>query len=570
MTVTPCIIYVRFSSIQQEKGASIERQLELARAHIAREGWVEAEPPVIDKGRSAWKGDHLSKGNLGILNKRIMAGEIAPGTVLLAEKLDRFSRQERKITRRWLEDVTDLGIGIATVDGGRVYTAKTLQANMVEDIEILIRAELAWKESQQKSERIMDAQARNRTKAAATGRVMSARCPGWLKVVDGKFKIVEERADLVRQIYQWTAEGVGARTVGKRLNDADVPTWGKASHGWEPTFISEIIASPAVEGDHQPTRLIKGRKTATFEKIENYYPRIVDADLVTAARSARKMRQRSGGGHRMSFRNLFQSVARCAGCGGRMTLRNGPTPRANLICSHVFRGRKCDRATSIRYRAFEDAALTQMLHLALDDRFFSKADETRPLVTKVAELDKLIADQTAKSKRLLKMILGADDPDQTMLDMRSEIERTMATTKARREEAITALDAARGAVSQAAHMRRVWEVREAINDEDESISTAARMKVAQAIQTVVERVEIDTKDEFDGKVQKTFTMTLVGNVRGFKFDDRGNLLAEFDLGAHILNPEIGVGYLHGSLGVQPDPQKVATLHEYFRRRSQAA
>jgi DNA invertase Pin-like site-specific DNA recombinase len=143
MTVTPCIIYVRFSSIQQEKGASIERQLELARAHIAREGWVEAEPPVIDKGRSAWKGDHLSKGNLGILNKRIMAGEIAPGTVLLAEKLDRFSRQERKITRRWLEDVTDLGIGIATVDGGRVYTAQTLQANMVEDIEILIRAELA-------------------------------------------------------------------------------------------------------------------------------------------------------------------------------------------------------------------------------------------------------------------------------------------------------------------------------------------------------------------------------------------------------------------------------------------
>ena len=89
MSATPCIIYARFSSAQQERGSSIERQLELARAHIQRMGWTEVEV-VMDKGRSAWKGDHLRQGNLGNLNKRIMAGEIAPGTVLLAEKLDRF------------------------------------------------------------------------------------------------------------------------------------------------------------------------------------------------------------------------------------------------------------------------------------------------------------------------------------------------------------------------------------------------------------------------------------------------------------------------------------------------
>jgi hypothetical protein len=397
---------------------------------------------------------------------------------------------------------------------------------------------------------------------------MSARCPGWLRVEGGEFVKIQERVDLVRQIFEWTADGVGARTIAKRLNAVPVPTWGRAS-GWEPTYISEIIASPAVEGDHQPTRMIEGRKTPTFEKIEGYYPRIVDADLVNAARAGRKMRMKTGGGHRMGFRNLFQSVVRCASCGAPMTLRNGPTPRANLICSQVYRGRNCDQATSIRYRAFEEAALSKMLHLALDDRFFSRPDETRPLVTKVAELEKLLADQMAKSKRLLKLILNEDEPDQTMLETRAEIEATIQTTKARLAQTQDDLETARGAVSQADHMRRVLEVQQAINDPDESIRLPARMKVAQAIQTIVERVECDTRDEFEGGVRKTFTMTLVGNVRGFKFDDRGNVIGEFDLSEHVLNPTDGPNMLRGLLGASPDPAKVAAMGDYFRRRNAA-
>ena len=569
MTVTPCIIYARFSSAQQERGSSIERQLELARAHIAREGWTEIEF-VEDRGRSAWKGDHLSKGNLGLLTKRIMSGEFEPGTVILVEKLDRLSRQDRRITRRWLEDVTDLGMGVATVDGGRLYTAKTLQANMTEDIEILIRAELAWKESQQKSERIMDAQARNRAKAAATGKVMSARCPGWLRVENGSFIQDAARVALVQQIFQWTADGVGARTIAKRLNDVPVETWGKARGGWEPTYISEIINSPAVEGDHQPRRLVDGAKINTFDKIVGYYPRIIAADLVTAARSARKMRQRSGGGHRMGFRNLFQSVIRCASCGSTMTLRNGPTPRANLICSNVFRGRKCEQKTSLRYRAFEDAALTKMLHLALDSRYFSRPDETRPIKTKIAELEKLVVDLTTKSKRMLNLIVMTDEPDPTLVAERQSGEATIKTTKARIESAVADLELAQGAVNHADHMLRVLEVQQAITDPDDAIRQPARMKVSQAIQTVVERIECDTADVVDGVVMKTYTMTLVGGIAGFKFNDKGALVGEFDLTGHVLNPEAGPGYLQAMLGVVPDPSKVATMGDFVRRRAAAA
>jgi DNA invertase Pin-like site-specific DNA recombinase len=563
MTTTPVIIYVRFSSPQQERGSSIERQLELARAHIEREGWAEVEV-VIDKGRSAWKGDHLSKGNLGDLTRRILAGEVAQGTIILVEKLDRLSRQDRRKARRWLEDVTDLGIGVATVDGGRLYTKQTLQKNMVEDIEILIGAELAWKESQQKSERILDALARNRAAAAATGAVMTARCPGWLRVKDGKFEEIEDRCDLVRQIYRWTADGVGARTIAKRLNAVPIPTWGRAK-GWSPTYIAEIIASPAVEGDHQPTRLIDGRKTATFEKITNYYPRIVDAELVNRAREGRRMRVRSGGGHRLGFANLFQGVVRCAECGSPMTLRNGPTPRASLICSQVYRGMGCAQGTSIRFKAFENAALDKMLHLALDDRFFSKPSETLAIANKVAELAKLIDDQQTKSNRLLNLILATDEPNAAMVAKQDELERLISDTKGRLARATAELEKAKGAVDQQTHMRRVLEMRQAIDHSDEAIRQPARMKVAQAIQSVVTFIECNTRDDWRGQSEKTYTMALAGGAQAFKFDDKGNILAEIDLHEQLTTGADPERLALGLTGY--DVSEQARFTAYMRRRA---
>jgi len=561
MITTPVIIYARFSSPNQERGSSIERQLDLARTHIERMGWTELEA-VIDRGRSAWKGHHLTKGNLGELAKRIRCGEFARGTVLLVEKLDRLSRQERRDTIRWLEDMTDCGVGIATVDGARLYTTKTLRDNMMEIIEITLTAELAWKESQQKSERILDAQARKRALAAKTGKVFSKRCPGWLRVVDDRFEIIEDRADIVRQIYQWTADGVGCRGVSLKLQEAGVPSWGKAKF-WEPTYISEIIASPAAEGDHQPRRIVDGVKVNTFDKIIGYYPRIVDAELVVRARAGRRTRLKHGGGHRLAFANLFQGLVRCVSCNAPMTMRNGPTARSSLMCSQVYRGRACDQATSIRYRDFEAAALDTILHLALNDRFFSRADESLPLANKVAELEKLLEDQQGKAKRLLKLMLRDDEPDEGMVQERDELQAQIKTTKARLQTAQSELDDARGSADQTQHMRRVMEVRDAINHDDKDIRVSARMKVAQALKSVVSYVDCDTRDDFRGTPEKTYTLVIAGGVRAFKFDDRGNMIAETDLSAAITHGVGGESIARTLAG--GDPNVVQMLHTYFNR-----
>src|SRR5665213_2820096 len=113
-------VYIRYSTPKQEKGASKERQREDCQALCARRSWSVVEI-IEDLGRSAWTGAHLSSGNLGKFAERVRAGDIPAGSVLVVEKLDRLSRQEARITLRWMEDLCAAGLSIATVSGDRLY-----------------------------------------------------------------------------------------------------------------------------------------------------------------------------------------------------------------------------------------------------------------------------------------------------------------------------------------------------------------------------------------------------------------------------------------------------------------
>ena len=293
-------IYIRFSTPKQERGDSERRQLEDCEAFCRRMGWPVVEV-IRDLGRSAWTGAHLSAGNLGRFAERVRAGEIPPGSVLVVEKLDRLSRQELRTTHRWMEDLCAQGLSIATADGGKVYNDDNLRNDLPSVFEILIRAKLANDESQQKSERVLARIGANMKLAKTTGRVMTAKGPGWLVMRPDRsgFDVIEDRARLVRHVYEMAAEGKGARWIAKTLNEEGRPAWGKwrkagSTPTWEIGSIKFMLANPAVEGDYQPGFSNTGPKRTKFtEKIEDYYPRIVPADLVARARGSRKPQDRS-------------------------------------------------------------------------------------------------------------------------------------------------------------------------------------------------------------------------------------------------------------------------------------
>lgn len=537
--------YARFSTRRQEKGASKERQLEECRSMIARHGWDEAEP-IEDLGASAWTGAHLTSGNLGKFAARVRSGDVPLPAVLVVEKLDRLSRQEPRITQRWMEDLTDLGLSIATVDGGRVYDAKSLRANLMETFEILMRAQLAHQESEQKSERVLDKIRRNLVRAKATGQVITAKAPGWLIAKEDRtgFTIIDERAAVLRRIYAMAAEGKGPRWIARELNEAGISAWGKwgknpttgtwqrkTAPTWDTSMVALLLRHPAVEGDYVPGVANSKRLSQTQfnERIVGYFPRVVDADLVARARSAmaaRKTGPRTGGGHVRGVANLFAGVAVCGACGYNVHLRNNgdKPPQRHWQCTRAARSQDCGQREMFRYMPFERAALDTILHLALDNNFFAVPERTQALSVEVAMLDKELADRREEARRLAKVLARVDDAPEVeaeLADIRAQTRRL----EARRGTAGAALEAARGAVSPQEHLERVRSVRDALDDADTETRQAARLRVQQAIQGLGVRV-VCSLDEDDGSRQ--IGLFLKGGALACVFDNDGKLVMEFD------------------------------------------
>src|SRR5262245_10427860 len=85
--------YVRFSSPEQAKGNSLARQIEASEAFAKQQGWkLDSSLSLRDLGRSAFTpGKQIAlKGFLAAIE----SAQVAPGSVLIVENLDRLSRQQ--------------------------------------------------------------------------------------------------------------------------------------------------------------------------------------------------------------------------------------------------------------------------------------------------------------------------------------------------------------------------------------------------------------------------------------------------------------------------------------------
>jgi DNA invertase Pin-like site-specific DNA recombinase len=390
-------MYIRYSSAKQERGSSHERQLEMCLNYCQANGYELAEPPIKDLGVSAWKGNHLSSGNLGHFAQRVQNGEIPAGSILVVEHLDRLSRQEPRKTQRWLEDITDLGLRISIVIKNKIFDQRSLRSpeGMMEVFELLMDGYSANKHSETLSNRLKKSWAERRA-AAHTGKFVSSRWPKWLRVVgegdQRRFEPIPERVETIRKIYELAANGVGLTRIVRMLNESDTPSLSGKVSGWEQTYIFDILRSPAVEG-HWVKGGVRRRNDITTDLIKGYFGSepIIEAELIARARAALASRKRTGGKYHYRFNNLFTGVINCGLCGSKMTLRTGKhtsgTKKHSLQCSDAYKGRKCGQRQFFNYPPFERSALDAILHLVLDDRYFERPDDSKGCANRVAEIE---------------------------------------------------------------------------------------------------------------------------------------------------------------------------------------
>lgn len=428
---------------------------------------------------------------------QVEAGAYPDGVVLLTEKLDRLSREHAKTVFSWMLRVTELGVVVATVDGDRQYSSTNL--DMAAIIEVIVKAQLANEESEKKASRLSAAWASKRGRLErGEDVVLTRRAPAWLTVegTPPRFVVIAERAAIIRRIFEETVAGFGKHHIARNLNRDGIAPFGRAA-GWHSSYIQKILRSPAVLGEFQPGQKPRGEaRRKVGDVIPDYYPAIIDADLHASAMRSIAGRQRRVTGPGRRLVNLFSGLAVCGACGSRMTFRGkGRKLRADgllvsedyLICDSYQRGLGCGAGHHYNYPLWEGGILDAILFDAMEDRHFASPESIRPLEIELAERVRKRTAAREQSETALKLFLETDRPQ--VKAMWSALVETVDEHDAAVAELRKRIRKARGAVSPDEHRRRIYALRNTLDDEDAAVRFETRSRIMEAAHELVERID---------------------------------------------------------------------------------
>jgi len=241
-----CYSYIRFSTLEQSKGSSLNRQIRLTEEY-AKERNLELDTTLSmrDFGLSAYKGEHTTKGALGRFLELVRAGKILKGSVLIVESFDRLSRQQLTEALQQFLDIINAGIRIVTLADRMEYDQETVNSNVGSLFMSLGIMARAHEESLTKSKRLGAAWQQKRENIGTLK--LTAICPEWLKLSEDRktFQVIEERAQIISHIFREKLAGKGTRLISKELNQQDVwlPKGRKRNNnppGWRESYIQKI------------------------------------------------------------------------------------------------------------------------------------------------------------------------------------------------------------------------------------------------------------------------------------------------------------------------------------------
>lgn len=344
---TKVISYTRFSSARQAKGHSEQRQYEAALKWCKENGHeLDTEMSLHDPGFSAYAGANLKRGGLGVLQLACLNGQLPADTILLIEAFDRLTRMPLPEAYELLLSLINNGLTIVTLNDGKIWnnkTMKSLEAFMLS----LVSLYRGFQESDIKSERL-----RAKYKAARENRSNKefGSAPGWLtrESKDHPWVVIEEKAAVVRKVFEYAAKGYGTKAIAKIANEQGwiVPTrLARTGTRWHARMPGIILRNRAVLGEHEHRIHTHEAHSKHWKGVEtgivysNFYPRIISDELWTEARASIETRKVAAKRDN-NYYNIFSGIMYCGRCGApihRKTEKKGYS-RAQLVCADRLAG----------------------------------------------------------------------------------------------------------------------------------------------------------------------------------------------------------------------------------------
>jgi DNA invertase Pin-like site-specific DNA recombinase len=316
--------YIRFSSKAQATGDSLRRQTANTLKWAARCGYELDEALTYrDLGVSAYDRTNLRSGALGLFLRAAQEGKIERGSILAIEALDRLTRAEPLDAFRLLSDIVACGVAIVTVSDERVYDEASLNgdfASLMLAAALLVRGH---EESKRKSERLKAGFSARRE--SGSNRIASM-APNWLRFEGNAWVAIPDQAQIVQELFELAAGGLGANAIAVRMNQQQRPLVNRgrvSATGWHAANVAKLLRSRTVVGEYHPHVLNKeGKRVPAGEPIAKYYPAIVPEPLFWKVQSLMNERSRGGRGYRrdLAYGNVLQGFAYCGYCGAPMYL----------------------------------------------------------------------------------------------------------------------------------------------------------------------------------------------------------------------------------------------------------
>jgi DNA invertase Pin-like site-specific DNA recombinase len=350
--------YLRFSHPDQAKGDTLRRQTENRDGWLKRNGvTLDTSLTLRDEGVSAFNGDHRDNPDRHAFVKLVEAGRIARGSYLIVESLDRLSREDIIPALSLLLNLIQAGIRIVQLLP--VETVYDQKSNPMQLMMAIMELSRGHSESAMKSERVGGAWKEKKRLAAAEHVPLTARAPSWLRLVEGKWQVMQAPADAVRRIYRGAIDGYGIGAITKRLNAEKVPPIGRAKH-WARSYVAKILTNSAVIGHYQPFKGRAGKRRPDGKVIEGYYPGIVFEEEWFAVRAALANRKNKAGRPINGHLNIFASLLRDARDGSSLHVVDKGKKNGGrlLVSSFATYGVEGSKLVSFPLPVFERAVLS--------------------------------------------------------------------------------------------------------------------------------------------------------------------------------------------------------------------
>lgn len=526
--------YVRISSKGQIEGRGIARQIAAAQEYADKHG-LELDEQLQDVGKSGFHGHHVKFGALGGFLRLVKEGQIADGSYLLVESLDRLSREDVLTAQAQFLEILSAGINVVTLIDGMHYHRDKDFTQLIISLTYMSRAN---NESAEKSKRIKDV-IRNRKLDAIAGKPRyNHHLAGWLtqtrigETKDYEFSLNEKAAGVLRA-FELYDSGMGAWSVAKHLNTEGHPVLRpkqNVDNRWKEAQVQLMLRNELVIGTYQPTETIDGKKVPLGEPIKNYYPAAVPEELFWRVQQ-RINKPKTVGRLGRRYSNLFARNTECAGCGRILRLSKGGGPnrrKSYFSCMQraLIDGHECS-GKFFPYEPLEDAVL-----FYATDFYEAAATEMQVPLRNKEKLEKQLTEANAYLEKLdknrsntlaaTKEDLHPEDKAELLSSVRElrgkiehqkvyirELETQLANANDRRDELKSVLE-------QIDVERAGW----ATGTDDEVMRS--RAKIADLLRTFVTVVEVDLE------AQEAIVF-IGGFTSAYKFDRNGKMLGYVNL-----------------------------------------